>query len=48
MQIEARTTTLIQEVYWVVDNKGVRHLYNDRLAAQMAEERYQREKKEME
>jgi hypothetical protein len=48
MDTEVRTTTLIQEVYWVVDNKGVHHLYNDRLAAQMAEERYQREKKEME
>lgn len=48
MDTEARTTTLIQEVYYVVDNKGVRHLYCDRLAAQMAEERYQREKKETE
>lgn len=48
MITEDRTTTLIQEVYWVIDNKGVRHLYNDRLAAQMAEERYQRELKEME
>jgi hypothetical protein len=48
MDTEARTTTLIQEVYWVVDNKGVHHLYNDRLAAQMAEERYQRELKEIE
>jgi hypothetical protein len=48
METEARTTTLIQEVYWVIDGKGVRHLYCDRLAAQAAEERYQRERKEME
>jgi hypothetical protein len=48
MQTEPRQTTLIQEVYWITDNRGVRHLYHDRLAAQLAEERYQRERKEME
>jgi hypothetical protein len=48
METEVRFIGLVYEVYHVVDNKGVHHLYNDRLAAQMAEERYQREKKEIE
>jgi len=47
METEARTTTLIQEVFWITDNRGVRHLYHDRVAAQMAEERYQREAREV-
>ena len=47
METEAITTTLVQEVYWITDNKGVRHLYNDRLAAQLVEERYHRELKEV-
>jgi len=46
MDKETLVVTRSYEVYWVTDNSGQRHLYHDRLAAQLAEERYLREAKE--
>lgn len=46
MDTEVRTETRVYRTYWVTDNKGVRHLYHDHLAAQCAEDRYAREAKE--
>ena len=48
METEIHTSTMTHRTYWVTDNEGHRHMYHDRLAAQMAEERYERERKECE
>lgn len=39
-----RTYSEIQ-CYWVTDNQGKHHLYHDRLAAQLAEIRYEQERR---
>lgn len=36
------------QVYWVIDNEGQRHLYHDRLAAQLAEIRFEIERNRQE
>jgi hypothetical protein len=46
MESEIRVDTHSYSVYWVTDNQGIRHLYHDHLAAQMAEDRYAREARE--
>jgi len=43
---EVRVETRETRTYWVTDNRGIRHLYHDHLAAQCAEDRYAREAKE--
>jgi hypothetical protein len=48
MIIEIREELVRTEVYWVEDAQGVRHLFHDRLAAQLMEERWRRERNEEE
>jgi hypothetical protein len=48
MEEQSYTITTVYRTYWVTDNDGHRYMYHDRLAAQMAEERYERERKECE
>jgi len=43
MDTEVTRYCIVYTTYWVTDNSGNRHLYHDRLAAQLAEERYARE-----
>jgi hypothetical protein len=48
METEARSFSIPYNVYWVTDPKGGRHLFHDRLAAQLAEEAIKRAVKEAE
>jgi hypothetical protein len=48
MDTEIRVKEVTSVVYWVTDPNGVRHLFHDRLASQLIEERWQREIKEKE
>lgn len=48
MDTEVRISEVRQTVYWVLDADGNRRLFHDSLAAQLMEERWERERRERE
>jgi hypothetical protein len=48
METESRAFSIPYDVYWITDSKGGRHLFHDRLAAQLTEEAWKRAAKEAE
>lgn len=48
LETESRSFSIPYNVYWVTDPEGRKHLFHDRLAAQLTEEAFRRIEKERE
>lgn len=45
METETRRTTIENKVYWITDNKGLKHLCHDPVYAQWLETKFKQEEK---